>query len=101
MNNKKELSTKTSSSQNCLLMMALASSLSMTTSPAPAHAHEKQTMSMIEQTYDYSATYVQETRYVSPKKKSFRKRYARMAKSDWFKRAYDNKSIGDVIDVDY
>lgn len=99
MNNKKELSTKTSSSQNCLLMMALASSLSMTTSPT--RAHEGQTMSMIEQTYDYSATYVQETRYVSPKKKNFRKRYARMAKSDWFKRAYDNKSIGDVIDVDY
>ena len=102
MTNGKEQNTMTSSSQHSFLMVAaLAGALSMTT--ASAYAREEQVLASVatEQTYDYSATYVQETRYTNPDKKSFRERYAQMAKSEWFKRTDENKSVGEIIEVDY
>ena len=32
-------------------------------------------------------------------KKDFRERYKRISKSEWFKKAYDGKSIGEVIPI--
>ncbi len=31
--------------------------------------------------------------------KEIRKRYERIVKSDWFRKHYENKSLGEVIDV--
>jgi hypothetical protein len=33
-------------------------------------------------------------------KKNFRDRYAKAAQSEWFKKAYDNRSIGDIMGLD-
>ena len=100
--NRKEQDTMTSSSQNSFLMMAaLAGALSMTTTPIYAREEQGLASVVLEQTYDYSTTYVQEIRYTNPNRKSFRERYARMVKSEWFKKTYDNKSVGDIIEVDY
>ena len=102
MTNEKEQNTMTSSSQNSFLMMAaLASALSMTTTPAFARDKQDRVCVMMEQTYDYTSTYVHETRYANPNKKSFRERYARMVKSEWFKKVYEDKSVGDILEVDY
>ena len=102
MNDRKEQNTMTSSSQNSFLMMAaLAGALSMTTTPLFSRDEQVPASVVVEQIYDYSTTYVQETRYTNPDKKNFREYYARMVKSAWFKRAYDNKSVGDIIKVDY
>jgi len=99
---RKEQNTMTNSSQNSFLMMAaLASALSMTTTPIYAREEQALVSVVMEQTYDYSATYVQDIRYTNPDKKSFRERYARMVKSEWFKKAYNDKSVGDIIEVDY
>lgn len=99
---RKEQNTMTNSSQNSFLMMAaLASALSMTTTPIYAHEEQALVSVVVEQTYDYSTTYVQEIRYTNPDKKNFRERYARMVKSEWFQKAYNNKSVGDIIEVDY
>ncbi len=92
----------TSSSQNSFLMVAaLAGALSMTTTSVYARDEQVPASVATEQIYDYSATNVQETRYTNPDKKSFRARYAKMAKSEWFKNAYENKSVGEIIEVDY
>ena len=102
MSNNQEQNTMTSSSQNAFLRMAaLAGALSMTMTPVLARDEQVMDSVVMAQTYDYSATYVQETKYVSPKKRNFRERYAQMAKSEWFKKAYNNKSVGDIIEVDY
>ena len=98
----KEQNILTNCSQNYFIKMAtLASAFSMTTYPIQAGNNHILDSVVIEQTYDYFTTSVQETRYVTPGKKNFREHYAHMVKSKWFKRAYDNKSVGDVIDVDY
>jgi len=34
-------------------------------------------------------------------KKSVRERYARIASSKWFKDAYEGKSLGDVIEIEF
>ena len=92
----------TSSSQNTFLKMAaLAGALSMTMTPVLARDEQAMASVVAVQTYDFSATYVQEARYASPQKKNFRERYAQMTKSEWFKKAYSNKSVGDIIEVDY
>ena len=102
MSDNKEQNTMTSSSQNTFLKMAaLAGALSMTMTPALARDEQAMVSVVTVQTYDYSTTYVQEVRYVSPPKKNFRKRYAQMTKSEWFKKAYSNKSVGDIIEMDY
>lgn len=99
----KEQNTMTNSSQNSFLVVAaLAGALSMTTTQSFARDEEHPSMSItMRQTYDYFSTYVQETRYMNPNKKSFRERYTRMVNSEWFKKTYDNKSVGDIIEVDY
>lgn len=102
MSDNKEQNTMTSSSQNTFLKMAaLAGALSMTMTPVLARDEHAMASVVAVQTYDFSATYVQEARYASPQKKNFRERYAQMTKSEWFKKAYSNKSVGDIIEVDY
>ena len=32
-------------------------------------------------------------------KKDYRKRYERIGKSEWFKKAYENKSLGETIEI--
>ena len=35
-----------------------------------------------------------------PEKKDYRERYKRIAESEWFKKAYHNKSIGEIIPIE-
>ena len=42
----------------------------------------------------------EENRMVWVRPKSLKERYARMAESEWFKKAYENQSIGEIIEVE-
>lgn len=42
----------------------------------------------------------QERVYKFPKKKDFRARYSRLAKSEWFKNIYNGKTLGEIITVE-
>lgn len=101
MNNIKEPNTMIHSSQSAFIVMAtLAGALSMSTT---IYSREEQVVpsKTIEQTYGYSTTYVQEIRYYNPDRKNFHAKYAKMTKSQWYKKGYENKSVGDIIEVDY
>ena len=37
----------------------------------------------------------------SPRKRSFKEKYAKVVMSGWFKRAYDGKSVGEMKEVEY
>lgn len=42
----------------------------------------------------------EENRMVWVRPKSIKERYAKIAQSEWFKKAYENQSIGEVIEVE-
>lgn len=96
--------TMTHSSQHGLLFAAaLFGVLTLDTTPAPLPVREDylSTGVAVDCLFDYSSTWVMAATYANPRKKNFRERYARMATSSWFKRTYENKSVGDLIAVDY
>lgn len=95
--------TMTLSSQNSFWMAALASFLSITAGTGTVYAcDERQISPSIVVRYNYSlpSTNVQSVVYASPRKKNFRESYAKMAKSKWFKEAYENKSVGELIEIE-
>lgn len=93
--------TTTLSSQNSFRMAALASLLSITAQPMCA-CDERQISPSIVVGYscNLSSTNARTAVYASPRKKNFREAYAKMAKSKWFKEAYENKSVGELIEIE-
>lgn len=96
--NSKETNTTGYNSQKWFVMTTVAA-LSMVPATSFSKDEDYDTMSIRQTHHFYSTQTIQKT-YSGTKKKSFRERYAKMARSESFKKAYENKSVGDIIETE-
>ncbi len=92
-----------SSQHGLLIAAALAGALTLNSVPVPSPVRKDGLSAgvAVDCLFDYSSTWVMAITYANPRKKNFRERYAKMASSSWFKHAYENKSVGDLIVTEY
>jgi len=85
-----------------LASATLLTTLAMNVSASGLESNRQITLPSIEITcYKSLDTTFPRRNYVFPKQKNYREMYKNMVAAEWYKQAYHNRSVGDLMRVEY